>query len=728
MWIFLSFIIAGFKALFGIYQTIRIMCTLSLLVILKVYINCWKFVRSLVHTFDKTGIYYWRRKLRYANSYKEWFECAEQVDAVEQNHEWKESDDNLLNNSKLVLTTTQLAAYRESDDYKKIIFELPGMVKRNHLGIDDHEVHDRCLTGTKKSIENFRSELINCFDYINQLDEKVFSTQEKVNFFQKMSRNLGQTALCLSGGGSLSMYHMGVIRALIESGNYQHIRVISGASGGSIATAMCAIKTEEELLRDVLVDTVSTDFKGTGEMERLNIRWFPPLWKQAINFLKTGFLVDNKEFMRTCQFYYENITFEEAYQMTRKHVCISVSRKASGGAGSGGPTKLLLNHISTPHVLIRSAVATSCALPGIMRANDLLCKNLDGEIVPFHVDGEGVQFIDGSVQADVPFRRMSALFSVSNFIVSQVNIHVIPFIGHKIPGALPTGSVLLKNMLSALDLDLRHRSVILSEMGIMPKFYGHDISSVFKQVYHGNVTIVPQMKVEESLGVKAIMHPSTEDMRQYIRGGRKASWPHLRRVKHLLCLEASLWTILENLVVNNKTPDSTSTTTKTMSATQGKSSNLSTIRPRPAFHTEQSVSNLVMYSAPVVDSCNSLKKPNKKYSAGAMRRSSPRLQALRNQTNSDYSSSDDTFNNYDVDVDVEDDECCDLRVGGDVYDETAITYMLQRIESLEKENLKLRRRAHVIDEDGDDFSDNDDVTTSPPAARNRRLSACLEPL
>jgi hypothetical protein len=208
----------------------------------------------LTHTFDKKGTYYWRRKLRYANTYKEWFECAEQVDATERNHEWKESDDNLLNNSKLVLTTEQLASCRASNDFKKIIFELPGMVKRNHLGIDDHEVHDRCLTGTKKSIENFRGELMNCFEYIEQLDEGLFSRQQKIDFFQKMSRNLGQTALCLSGGGSLSMYHMGVIRALIESGSYKHIRVISGASGGSIVTALCAIMPEDELLKHVLVD------------------------------------------------------------------------------------------------------------------------------------------------------------------------------------------------------------------------------------------------------------------------------------------------------------------------------------------------------------------------------------------------------------------------------------------------------------------------------------------
>ena len=256
VWLLVSFIVTFFKALFGIYQCIRIMGTLSLLVVLKFYLQCCRFFKYAIHIFDKEGTYYWRRKMRYADSYKEWYECAERVDAIEQSNEWKDSNDNLLNNDKLVLTTEQLAQYRVTNDYKKIMFELPGMVKRNHLGIDDHEVHDRCLTGTKKSIENFRQEMLNCFEHIQALDERLLSRQEKIDFFQKLSRNLGQSALCLSGGGSLSMYHMGVIRALIESGNYKDIRVISGASGGSIATAMCAIKTEEELLKHVVVENV----------------------------------------------------------------------------------------------------------------------------------------------------------------------------------------------------------------------------------------------------------------------------------------------------------------------------------------------------------------------------------------------------------------------------------------------------------------------------------------
>ena len=114
-------------------------------------------------------------------------------------------------------------------------------------------------------------------------------------------------------------------------------------------------------------------------------------------------------FRSTCEFYYQDITFEEAFERTGKHVCITVSAsRASGDTGTA--QRLLLNHISTPHVTLASAVAASCALPGVMAPAKLLAKNSAGVLEKFEVDG--VEWIDGSVQADLPFQRISTLFNV----------------------------------------------------------------------------------------------------------------------------------------------------------------------------------------------------------------------------------------------------------------------------------------------------------------------------
>lgn len=173
-----------------------------------------------------------------------------------------------------------------------------------------------------------------------------------------------------------------------------------------------------------------------GEMKRQNIRWFPTPFEMASYWLKRKLLVDSAEFRRTCEFYYGSITFEEAFQKTGKHVCITVSASRASGSSA---QRLLLNHISTPHVTIASAVAASCALPGVMAPTKLISKNNNGILEPFEVDG--VEWIDGSVQADLPFQRISTLFAVSSFIVSQTNFHVIPFLNkaHHLAKRVSTG-------------------------------------------------------------------------------------------------------------------------------------------------------------------------------------------------------------------------------------------------------------------------------------------------
>jgi TAG lipase/steryl ester hydrolase/phospholipase A2/LPA acyltransferase len=61
-----------------------------------------------------------------------------------------------------------------------------------------------------------------------------------------------------------------------------------------------------------------------------------------------------------------------------------------------------------------------------MKPRKLQTKNSVGEIEDFEVDG--VEWIDGSVQADLPFQRIATLFNVSNFVVCQTNFHVLPFL------------------------------------------------------------------------------------------------------------------------------------------------------------------------------------------------------------------------------------------------------------------------------------------------------------
>jgi predicted acylesterase/phospholipase RssA len=355
---------------------------------------------------------------------------------------------------------------------------------------------------------------------------------QRINLVRKMKQNMGRTALMLSGGGAQAMYHLGTVKALIEANLYSDIKVISGTSGGSITAAMCAIKTPEELIRDVCVPTVSSDYMLNGEMSRNNIRWFPPLTDMASLWFKKKLLVDGAYFRRTCEFYFGHVTFEEAFERTGKHVCITVSAsRASGGTAQ----RLLLNHIATPHVTLASAVAASCALPGVMAPAKLLAKHREGVLEPFEVDG--VEWIDGSVQADLPFQRISTLFSVTSFIVSQTNFHVLPLLSNS---TNTSNKSMYWRLFETLEWDIRSRALKLSRLGLFPRIFGQDISKVFKQKYHGNLTIVPQFTAMQTLGLKALSNPTVKDMEGYLKYGQIATWPYLNAIRDMIRLEKVL--------------------------------------------------------------------------------------------------------------------------------------------------------------------------------------------
>jgi predicted acylesterase/phospholipase RssA len=477
----------------------------------------------------------------------------------------------------LITTTGRLHEARmqaiNGGDTSPLKFLLAGVVKRNHLSVDDILTEDaRAIAEcgrhyysqvARDVVTDFIEEVEECLHFLahspvtsnmlprhgnlpqsmlgtsssssslnNGMNAETTELADRIKHLSKMKMNTGCSALMLSGGGAQAMYHVGTIRALVESKVWGDIPVISGTSGGSISAAMCAMKTEEELLRDICVSHVSTDYLLTGRMKEGNIRWFPTLWEMGRNWLKSGILVDSKEFKRCCDFYFGDMTFEEAYQRTRKHVCITVS---ASRCNTGGAQRLLLNHISTPHVTLSSAVVASCALPGVMKPAKLMAKDGSGNQVVFEVDG--VEWIDGSVQADLPFKRISTLFNVSNFIVAQVNFHVVPFLNKAYH---PSTKSLYWKLFQVTEWDVRSRALNLARLGLFPRIFGQDVSKVFKQKYHGNITLVPKFTMMQVFGMQVLSNPTVADMKLYIESGQKSAWPYLDSIKTMLRLEKAI--------------------------------------------------------------------------------------------------------------------------------------------------------------------------------------------
>ena len=217
----------------------------------------------------------------------------------------------------LLSTTDRLKEARRSLDGKhasKLAYLLSGVVKRNHLILEDLLVNNaRSVANSgqyefsacsRKAIANYYDEVSKGLYSLSEAPVPSSSSsgnlnpaqeiKDRITLIRKMKQNMGRTALMLSGGGAQAMYHLGTIRALVDSELYDDIHVISGTSGGSITAACCAMFTAQELFEQVCVRTVSTDFKLNGEMKRKNIRWFPPVMDMGAYWLRHRLLVDSK--------------------------------------------------------------------------------------------------------------------------------------------------------------------------------------------------------------------------------------------------------------------------------------------------------------------------------------------------------------------------------------------------------------------------------------------------
>ena len=119
--------------------------------------------------------------------------------------------------------------------------------------LQDHAVG---LCQNNSAFSTLQDETIKALHFVAESSK---SEADKATFFTKARWSLGRTGLCLSGGGSLAMYHMGVVRVMLE---HQVLpRVISGSSGGSIIVGMLAIYNDTELLNDHFVDDIAVWYR-----------------------------------------------------------------------------------------------------------------------------------------------------------------------------------------------------------------------------------------------------------------------------------------------------------------------------------------------------------------------------------------------------------------------------------------------------------------------------------
>lgn len=447
-----------------------------------------------------------RRDLVHAVNYDTWKEIALELDALEGGAAWRADDasgeyDFLLIRERL----EQLRALRAAGHVRPLVFELVAGLHGNLGNTANPVLYRHCRFGTKQLITDYIEEVARCLDYVCLGEFPDFTDADKVVFFKRAGHSFGRSALLLSGGATLGMFHIGVVKALWERGLLP--RVLTGASAGSIIAAMAATRDDTEMPQMFDAESV-----GLDAFRRVGLR-------QA---MASGALLDPTQLKRCIESNIPHTTFIDAFEHTRRIFGITVS------PAEPNQHMRLLNYLTAPHVLIGRAVLASCAVPGVFPPVALRALDFDDKDVPY---ANSRRWIDGSVSNDLPLHRLARLHNINHYIVSQTNPHIVPFMRNgrrrAAHGLTPYARELALTLArDTLDVTRRH----LGATGAFGAAHLLDrANQILQQQYTGDVTIYPRQTPRQLLHLFSNLSPS--QLRRLIHDGERATWPRLERIR-----------------------------------------------------------------------------------------------------------------------------------------------------------------------------------------------------
>ena len=255
-----------------------------------------------------------------------------------------------------------------------------------------------------KVIREYINEVKTCLKLIS--NDSQIPVTEKLSFCKRRDTCLGERDYFFPGR-SLGTFHIGVCRAL----NRRNLlpRVLAGSSVGSIIAAVVCTRTSEELhdfFSDENFESALPDltfFSGTDFLTSI------------FHLVKTGGMHNIDFFQKCLRDLYGDLTFQEAYDRSGGRI---LSVCVSPADARPGQKPRLLNYLTSPHLVIWSAVAASCAFPSLFPPQPLLAKARNGAFVPWQSSanegGKGrktQRWRDGSLQADLPMEQLSQLFN-----------------------------------------------------------------------------------------------------------------------------------------------------------------------------------------------------------------------------------------------------------------------------------------------------------------------------
>lgn len=441
-----------------------------------------------------------------ARSYAAWRAAAAELDRLEGNDEWQHAPASAFYDEALLRKHIEdLRALRRGDAVGALVATLEESLYR-HLGdVGAAPLYGQTHTGeTKHLVTEYLDETCATIEHLATTRYPLLDASEKLRRMRRARRNFGGTCLMLSGGATWGLYHVGVVRALHREGLLP--RVVCGSSMGAVCAAAVCTRTDAEL---------------SDMLEDLTVVHTRPLLRMSVpDLFRRGAVMDPAQLHRHIHANVGEHTFAEAFAISGRALNISVS-----------PTRArqkprVLNHLTTPDVLVWSAAAASCAVPGLFPSASLLARGADGRVVPY---ARNERWVDGSMLGDLPKSRVSRLHNVNHFVVSQTNPHVVPFLSNKTqPGlarlAMEVAGSLARAQTQAV-LDLARRRVHSDRL--RPALdQAHALAG---QEYEGDINIHPRF--DALMYRRVLTNVTTAQLEAFALGGAQATWPQMARVR-----------------------------------------------------------------------------------------------------------------------------------------------------------------------------------------------------
>ncbi|MFO1425094.1 MAG: DUF3336 domain-containing protein [Candidatus Competibacteraceae bacterium] len=471
---------------------------------------------------DKKALRRCEETMADATDYATWREAAREHDRWSGAADWRERDespdyDYLLIRERL----NELRALRRHGDTARLVYSLHEGLHGNLGNIANPVLYSYCLFGTKRLLTEYLDEVATTLDELCDRDFPDFPLTAKLRFFERTAQSFGRSALMLSGGATLGLFHSGVIKALWTEGLLP--QVISGSSAGSIAAATIGTHTDAELGR-----VFSPDGFTVEAWRSLGLK----------SLLKGSTLMDSSQLELCIEQNVGALTFEEAFDRTGRIINIPVSPSRAHQHSR------LLNYLTAPNVMIRRAALASSAIPGVFPAVMLEAKDFNGAIVPYMPNDK---WVDGSLNSDLPMLRVARMHNVNHYIVSQTNPHIVPFLSEPKPHQKGLLSFTRDIVSSTVHIYVKHildvsrRNVDSHALGLLlDKAY-----SVANQNYSGDITLFPPTWLGTLRDI--FSNPTPERIAEFIHTGERAIWPKLERIRNATRISRAFERGLERL-------------------------------------------------------------------------------------------------------------------------------------------------------------------------------------